>query len=173
MTRLHPPSWAGKEEGNGSTWKKRVLPPTPSCKIPPAEEREDGGQDLNVESAAPRMPPDTLNPKQVVATTLQAVWHKGWDQGPIVTVEADKSKTLHTTPEQLQGPQPHLLDSISTFLSARVTDSFGFQKPLSPSSGFTTALHPEAGLAGKTQLLRRCSSQQHQRGRSPALLATE
>lgn len=131
-----------------------------------------------MESAAPPSPPDTLHPEQVAASSLRHSRQSGAEglgsgrTGP-VTAKADESKTLPTAPEHLLGPCSHLPHRLSEFLSVGDANSFGFQKPLPPSSGYRTAQHPEAGLAGKRQLLRRCSSQQHQRGRSPALPATE
>lgn len=155
--------------------KKKVLPPT-ATKLPTGGRRADGSQGLNVAGAAPHVLPDTLNPEQVAARTLQAVWCKGWDQGPTVKAAAVTAKQTRVKPspqpQASPGSTSQLPPSISKLLSAREAHSFGFQKPLLPSSGFTTAPHPEAGLSGKRQLLRRCSSQQHQRGRWPALPAT-
>lgn len=130
------------------------------------------------ESAAPPSPLTlyTLNRWQLLHSyTPGSLVQRRGDRGRTgpVTAKADESKTLPTAPGHLPGPRSHLPHGLSEFLSVGDANSFGFQKPLPPSSGFRTAQHPEAGLAGKRQLLRRCSSQKHQRGRSPALPATE
>lgn len=115
MTEDSQPTLLGRKEGKGAlgTEKKRVLPP-PSCKNPSWGKK--GGWEPGPErgKCCPSDAPDTLNPEQVVATALQAVWCEGWDQGPTVkaagpvTAEADKSKTLPTAPEQLPGLHSHL-----------------------------------------------------------------
>lgn len=103
MTRRLPAHPPGQERrGREHLEPRRKRSYLPQLQNPSWWKTGGWGPRLEHAKGCPAHAPDTLSHEQVVATTLQAVWSKGWDQRPTLKVagrvipEADKSTTLPT-----------------------------------------------------------------------------